>query len=196
MKKMNMRKGLSDAVLCLVIVTAVLLIVNHRQSPTYEMALAQDVQNNTIAVNNSKNSMLGELIYESSGKIVSQKVVDTGDIYYPSAKVELSYSGSGYMQGIGNVTETWTFVNTHLINNITQGIGKGVILTDDGNGVATATELGRGFHMSPETIVYPGARVFSADSNGKLAFLNELVGVTQWEVDSLGNYKVKMWQWK
>jgi hypothetical protein len=193
---MNMRKGLSDAVLCLVIVTAVLLIVNHRQSPTYEMALAQDVQNNTIAVNNSKNSMLGELIYESSGKIVNQKVVDTGDIYNPSAKVELSYSGSGYMQGIGNVTETWTFVNTHLINNITQGIGKGVILTDDGNGIATATELGRGFHMSPETIVYPGARVFSADSNGKLAFLNELVGVTQWEVECLGNYKVKMCQWK
>jgi hypothetical protein len=191
---MNMRKGLSDAVLCLVIITAVLLIVNHRQSPTYEMALAQEVEHNAIAVNNSKNSMLGELIYESSGKIVSQKVVDTGDD--PSAKVELSYSGSGYMQGIGNVTETWTFVNTHLKNNITQGIGKGVIMTDDGNGVATATELGRGFHMSPETIVYPGARVFSADSNGKLAFLNELVGVTQWEVDSLGNYKVKMWQWK
>lgn len=191
---MNMRKGFSDAVLCLVIITAVLLIVNHRQSPTYEMALAQDVENNSVAVNNSKNSMLGELIYESSGKIVSQKVVDTGDD--PSAKVELSYSGSGYMQGIGNVTETWTFVNTHLKNNITQGIGKGVIMTDDGNGVATATELGRGFHMSPETIVYPGARVFSADSNGNLAFLNELVGVTQWEVDSLGNYKVKMWQWK
>lgn len=191
-----MRKGISDAVLCLVIITAVLLIVNHRQSPTYKMALAQDVENDTIAVNNSKNSMLGELIYESSGKIVSQKVVDTGDIYNPSAKVELSYSGSGYMQGIGNVTETWTFVNTHLKNNITQGIGKGVIMTDDGNGVATATELGRGFHMLPETIVYPGARVFSADSNGKLAFLNELVGVTQWEVDSLGNYKVKMWQWK
>jgi hypothetical protein len=191
---MNMRKGLNDAVLCLVIITAVLLIVNHRQSPTYKMALAQDVEYDTV--NNSKNSMLGELIYESSGKIVSQKVVDTGDIYNPSAKVELSYSGSGYMQGIGNVTETWTFVNTHLKNNITQGIGKGVIMTDDGNGVATATELGRGFHMSPETIVYPGARVFSADSNGKLAFLNELVGVTQWEVDSLGNYKVKMWQWK
>ena len=191
-----MRKGLNDAVLCLMIITATLLIINHRQSPTYVMALAQDVENNTIAVNNSMNSMLGELIYESSGKIVSQKVVDTGDIYYPSAKVELSYSGSGYMQGIGNVTETWTFVNTHLKNNITQGIGKGVIMTDDGNGVATATELGRGFHMSTETIVYPGARVFSADSNGKLAFLNELVGVTQWEVDSLGNYKTKMWQWK
>ena len=190
-----MRKGLSDAVLCLVMITAALLIINHRQSLTYEMALAQEVEYNAIAVN-SKNSMLGELIYESSGKIVSQKVVDTGDIYYPSAKVELSYSGSGYLQGIGNVTETWTFVNTHLKNNITQGIGKGVIMTEDGNGVATATELGRGFHMSPESIVYPGARVFSTDSNSKLAFLNELVGVTQWEVDSLGNYSVKMWQWK
>ena len=184
-----MRKGLSDTVLYFVIITAVLIIVNHRQSPTHEMALAQDVGNDTIAV-------LGELIYESTGKIVSQKVVDIGDINNPSAKVELSYSGSGYMQGIRNVTETWTFVNTHLSNNITQGIGKGVIMTDDGNGVATATELGRGFHMSPESIVYPGARVFSTDSNGKLAFLNELVGVTQWEVDSLGNYNVKMWQWK
>ena len=193
---MNMRKGLSDAVLCLVIITAVLLIVNYRQSATYELALAQNVENDTIDINNNKNSMLGELIYESTGKIVSRRVVDNGDINSLSAKVELSYSGSGYMLGIGNVTETWTFVNTHLSNNIIQGIGKGVIMTDDGNGVATATELGRGFHMSPETIVYPGARVFSADSNSKLAFLNELVGVTQWEVDSLGNYKVKMWQWK
>ena len=86
---MNMRKGLSDAVLFLVIITAALLIINHRQSPTYKMALAQDVENDTIAVNNSKNSMLGELIYESSGKIVSQKVVDTGEIYNPSAKVAL-----------------------------------------------------------------------------------------------------------
>lgn len=125
-----------------------------------------------------------------------EKVEDTGDINGALAKVELSYSGSGYMQGIGNVTETWTFVNTHLPNNITPGIGKGVIMTDDGNGVATATELGRRFHVSPETIVYPGARVFSTDSTGKLAFLNELVGVTQWEVDSLGNYNEKMWQWK
>jgi len=49
-----MRKSLSDAVLCLVIITAALLIINHRQSPTYEMALAQDVENNTIAVNNTK----------------------------------------------------------------------------------------------------------------------------------------------
>ena len=189
---MNMRKGLDGAILCLAIFTTVLLIVNHKQSPTYEMALAQNVENDTILINN--NSMLGELIYESTGKIVSQKVVDTRDINSLSAKVELSYSGSGYMQGIGNVTETWTFVNTHLSNNIIQGIGKGVIITDDGNAVATATELGRGFQMSPETMVYPGARVFSTDSNGKLAFLNE--GITKWEVDSLGNYKVKMWQWK
>ena len=82
---MNMGKGLSDSVLCFVIITAMLLIVNHRQSPTYVMALAQDVEYNTIALNNSKNSMLGELIYESSGKIVSQKVVNTGDIYDPSS---------------------------------------------------------------------------------------------------------------
>jgi hypothetical protein len=118
-----MRKGLSNAVLCLVM-TAVLLIVNHRQSPTYEMALAQDVKNDTIGIHNNKNHMLRELIYVSTGKIVSQKVVDTGDTNNPSAKVELSYSGNGYMQGVGNVTETWTFVNTHLSNNITQVLAR------------------------------------------------------------------------
>jgi hypothetical protein len=58
---------------------------NLGQSSTYKIALAQDVENNTIPVNNSKNSMLDELIYESSGKIVSQKVVNTGDIYDPSS---------------------------------------------------------------------------------------------------------------
>ena len=52
------------------------------------LALAQNVENDTIDINNNKNSMLGELIYESTGKIVSQKAVDTGDINNPSAKVE------------------------------------------------------------------------------------------------------------
>ena len=63
---MNMRKGLDGAILCLAIFTTVLLIVNHKQSPTYEMALAQNVENDTILINN--NSMLGELIYESTAR--------------------------------------------------------------------------------------------------------------------------------
>jgi len=83
-----------------------------------------------------------------------------------------------------------------LPNSVSQGVGHGIIIPDDGNGVAEATELGRGFLVEPGKIVYPGARFFSADPSSKLAFLNELVGVTEWTVDSSGNYNHKMWQWK
>ncbi len=49
--------------------------------------------------------MLGELIYESTGKIIGQRVVDAGENDGPLAKVEVSYSGTGYMQGVGNVRD-------------------------------------------------------------------------------------------
>jgi hypothetical protein len=70
-----------------------------------------------------------------------------------------------------------------------------------GNQVATAIEFGRGNQqvnndVIGEKIVYPGARFVTTDSTGKLAFLNEIVGVTQWEVDELGNYTHRMWEWK
>jgi hypothetical protein len=48
-----------------------------------------------------------------------------------------------------------------------------------------------------EKVVYPGARFLSSEITGEMAFLNKIVGVTKWEVDtSTGNYKYKMWELK
>jgi hypothetical protein len=119
--------------------------------------------------------------------------------------IEVTYSGTANIKGIGNVSETWTFVNTHRSNAIIQGEGYGTIITEDVNEVATATEFGRGnthinFNSTDDSlnkIVYPGARFLFAEITGEMAFLNKIVGVTKWEVDtSTGNYKYKMWELK
>ncbi|MGI0051273.1 MAG: hypothetical protein ACRD8K_06005 [Nitrososphaeraceae archaeon] len=54
------------------------------------------------------------------------------------------------------------------------------------------------FHEeSLEKVVYPGAGFLSSETIGEMAFLNKIVGVTKWEVDtSTGNYKYKMWELK
>lgn len=149
-----------------------------------------------VVNNTNQSATLGDLIYEASGKIVGQRVISTEDGNSEFGKIEVSYRGSGYIEGVGNISETWTFENTYLPNNISQGVGHGVIIPINGNGSAKAFELGRGFPAESGRIVYPGARFFSADPGGKLAFLNGVVGVTEWTVDISGNYNHKMWQWK
>jgi len=175
-------------------------VLSHFQvghSINYEVSAQSEAKSNESIINNTnQNAVLDDLIYEASGKIVGQRVVDTEASNGDLGKIEVSYSGRGYIKGIGNISETWTFENTHLPNNVSQGVGHGIIIPNNGNGVAEATELGRGFLVEPGKIVYPGARFFSADPSGKLAFLNELVGVTEWTVNSSGNYNHKMWQWK
>jgi hypothetical protein len=37
-------------------------------------------------------------------------------------KIKVSYSGTRNIKGIGNITETWTFVNTHRPTGIIHGI--------------------------------------------------------------------------
>lgn len=113
----------------------------------------------------------GELVYKGKGKIVSQEVIvldslqqtgeDNNEIGIP--KIKISYSGTGNILGVGNITETWTFVNTHRPDGIIQGRDNGAIITEDRNEVATAIELGRGHQLNNnitkeigEKIVYPG----------------------------------------
>ncbi len=38
--------------------------------------------------------------------------------------------------------------------------------------------------------------LLAACSENKLAFLNHLIGVNEYEVDASGNYEHRLWQWK
>ena len=41
-----------------------------------------------------------------------------------------------------------------------------------------------------------GAIFFATNSKNKLAFLNRIIGVNEYEVDAFGNYEHRLWEWK
>lgn len=69
-------------------------------------------------------------------------------------------------------------------------------MTKDGREIATARGDGEGRMTDSGMMRYPGAIFFATDSEDKLAFLNHLIGVNEYEVDSMGNYVHKIWEWK
>jgi hypothetical protein len=140
--------------------------------------------------------MLSELIYEGSGKIASQRVLDVeGGI----SRLETSNSGTGKFkteEGAVDVTETWTYWSLQKPDGTLYGEGKGVLTTKDGTEVVTATGAGVGRNLTTGKPRYSGANIYSTNSEGKLAFLDNTIGVNEYEVDSSGNYVVRLWQWK
>jgi hypothetical protein len=79
--------------------------------------------------------------------------------------------------------------------------GQGIIMTkEDGNngGSETAAWTGQGIaHYSGQRRRDVGSifcRITS--SNGKLAFLNNMVGVFEYEADENGTSRGKIWEWK
>jgi hypothetical protein len=45
-------------------------------------------------------------------------------------------------------------------------------------------------------VKWRGAVFLSAGSNGRLAFLNNVVGIFEAEIDMEGNFSEKSWEWK
>jgi hypothetical protein len=88
------------------------------------------------------------------------------------------------------------FVNTHRLDGVIQGVGQGIMKTIDNKEMAMATGYGRGFTGVGGKMVYPTAQLYSTNSTGRLAFLNDVVGFSQWQVDNSGNYNYKMWKIK
>jgi hypothetical protein len=137
--------------------------------------------------------MLGKLIFESKGKITGQRVLSVAN---GIPKLEVSVTGTGIFNGNIDVTETWTYWTIQRPDGTSYGKGRGVIMTKDGSEVATATGHGDGKMTDSGKMRYPGAIFYETSSKNKLAFLNHLVGVNEYEVDASGNYEHKLWEWK
>jgi len=137
--------------------------------------------------------MLGQLLFESKGRITGQRLLSVEN---GIPKFEVSISGSGIFTGSLEVTETWTYRVIQRHDGTSYGKGKGVIMTKDGREVATATGYGEGKTVEPGKMRYVGAIFYETYSENKLAFLNHLVGLSEYEVDALGNYEHRLWEWK
>jgi hypothetical protein len=85
--------------------------------------------------------MLGELLFESKGKITGQRVLSVENRI---PKLEISIAGTGIFTGSLEVTTTWTYWAIQRPDGTSYSEGKGVIMTKDGNEVATATGRGEG----------------------------------------------------
>lgn len=133
--------------------------------------------------------MLGEPIGELKGKITGQRVVGV-----EGPTMETSVAASGSIRGI-QVRETLTYLGRPRSKGVLHGIGNGIMMTADGD-MATYTGEGIGGIDPSGSINWRGAIYFGSSSTGKLAFLNNVVGVFEATVDAEGNFSDKTWEWK
>ena len=140
----------------------------------------------------SDDYMLGDLISEEKGKITSQRVLDVED---GEPKIETTFSAIGNYRSI-ETTATVTYSGSLRPGGAIYGEGQGVLMSKDGQEMATWTGQGIGRVTSPGKIRFAGSLFFSTSSTGKLSFLNNLVGVFEYESDESGNTSAKAWEWK
>jgi hypothetical protein len=140
-----------------------------------------------------KVEMLGELLFESRGRITSQRVLSVEN---GIPKFEISIIGTGIFTESLEVTTSWTYWTIQRPDGTSYSQGQGVIMTKDGRDVATATGRTEGKMVESGKMRYVGALFYETRSKDKLAFLNHLVGVNEYEMDALGNYEHRLWEWK
>jgi hypothetical protein len=133
--------------------------------------------------------MLGEQIAELKGKLMGQRVLDT-----EGPTMETSVLFTGTINGT-SVKENVTFVARPTFGGVLHGKGQGIIMAGESE-VATFTAEAFGRIGSSASAKWRGSGFFRTKSTGKLAFLNNVVGVFESETDAEGNITEKIWEWK
>jgi hypothetical protein len=140
--------------------------------------------------------VLGELIEDESGKITGHRVLDI-----EGPKIERSFTMVGKYKEIEatDIGTFWTVMREAVeAEPVMYAEAQGVITAKDGDGMATYVAQGIGRFTSPGKIRFHGSVFFQTTSTGgrKLSFLNNVVGVFEYEGDEEGNCSVKVWEWK
>ena len=138
--------------------------------------------------------MLGDLICEGKGRLTGQRVLETNGETAP--RLEMSISGEGKTKGNIEYTEMWTYWSEQREGGVQYGEGNGILMTKDGSEVVTMTGKGVARMTESGVMRYVGSNFCSTTSTGKLAFLNNVVGIFEYEVDKEFNYRNKIWEWK
>jgi hypothetical protein len=133
--------------------------------------------------------MLGEQMGEARGKRTARRVVSVDGGF----KVEVSFETSGKLLGV-NATEVGTYWSVSRPDGTLYGEGQGVVLTEDG-GMATWKGQGVGKFVGGGAVSYRGA-IYYTTTSPKLARLNTVAAVFEFEVDGDGNTHSKLWEWK
>ena len=147
---------------------------------------------NTTTTNLTK--ILGEPIYKETSRQQSTSIVlDVKE----NIKTQDSYTATGILKDVGNVTDKSTFITTYQSDsgNTSTSTGHGIITTKDGE-IATYTGQDLGISDKNGTDTYHGILIFQTDSDGKLAFLDNLIGLYEYKSWSDGKKSGIIWEWR
>jgi hypothetical protein len=135
--------------------------------------------------------MLGEMIGESRGRRIVRRVMP-GEGAAP-VKIEVSIEDSGKLLGM-DTTGFGTYCATFRPDGMLHGEGQGVVATKDGEMAAwKASALGR--LTGGGAVSYRGILYYQTPSQ-KLARLNSVPVVFEYEVNANGESHAKFWEWK
>jgi hypothetical protein len=106
------------------------------------------------------------------------------------------YTATGILKDVGNVTDKSTFITTYQPDgNTSTSTGKGIIMTTDGE-IATYTGQDLGMTNINGTQTFKGIMILQTDSDGKLAFLDNLIGLYEYKSWLDGKKSGIIWKWK
>jgi hypothetical protein len=135
--------------------------------------------------------MLGEQIGEETGQITGMRVLpDEG----AGPKVEVSFQASGTLLG-AHVNNIGTYVSVTRPDGTLFGEGQGIAMTDDGEAAAWRGQGAGRFTGHGTAVAYRGAIYFQTSSQ-RLARLNGIAVVFEYESDESGKTTDKTYEWK
>lgn len=130
------------------------------------------------------------MFFETSHNSIGSITISTTPL-----KTQDSYNATGVLRDVGNVTEMATFVTTHLADGKSTSIGKGNFTTSDGD-IANYTGQDVGNTDSNGIETYKGIQIFSSNPEGKLGFLDNVIGIYVYKYLPNGTTSGTIWEWK
>ncbi len=127
------------------------------------------------------------MIYESEEPFFEEKGRVTDQQEIGGNRSQSMFSAEGILKGNIEVINKGDFVSISKDNKVTHAQGQGVIMTKDGTEKASYTFLAVGITEEGNP-VFRGSAVYSTDSTGRLAFLNNILSFFQLEIDAAGNF--------
>ena len=161
------------------------------QQTTGNAATNTSTQNTTSDI-----TSLGDPFYTERTKATSIRVIDVNN----GPKIEVSFSGNGTIRDSINVTDIGTTWNLQTSGGIIYSEGQGLLTTQQGE-MATYTQQATG-QITPEgRVVFHGSMFFKTLSPtgqfpSPLAFLDNRMGIYNYESDIAGNAIKQVWEWQ
>jgi hypothetical protein len=136
-------------------------------------------------------AMLGEQLGQESGQITGMRVLPSDG---GGPKVEVSIQTSGRLLD-ADVTNMGTYVSVVRPDGTLFGEGQGVLMTGEGETV-TWTGAGVGRFLGRGTAVAWRGAIYFQTTSAKLARLNGVAGVFEYDTDEGGKTEAKIFEWK